>query len=357
MANLEVRILENLESDSELFLNWESLVQTDASSGFMQSLDWAEFKRRQGLRSFHLGLFADETLVGGALLYGVAESCGAGIYVAPEGPVLPWHDQQLAASGMKLIMQTIQSKAKELGIMAVRIIPKVPMPIPRCLRGFGKAPVDLLERETLYLDVSQSESQLLATMKPKGRYNIGLSERHGVTIDISQEPVAVRDFYPIFKEASTRDDFRIEPLNFFIDLADTLCPKGIAHFLFAKHQGETLATMLLVTYGDRATYLYGGISNRKRNLMAGYALQWAAIKHAQALGCTTYDFYGFDQHCAPSSAYAQFSRFKSNFGGQVKRFIGAHDFYFVDNLADAIIRAANEINFAECSQDVQAGAR
>lgn len=358
MTELTVRVLDKLEANSQLLNDWETLVKTNSASGFMQSLHWAEFKQKQGLRPLHIGLFANEKLIGGSLFYGATESYGAGVFVAPEGPVLPWHDEALSASGMKLIMQSVEAKAKELGIMAVRIIPKVPLPIPRCLRGFGRAPVDLLEKETLYLDLSQTDSQLLSEMKPKGRYNIGLSGRHGVEIEVLSDPEAVRKFYPVFKEASTRDDFRIEPLNFFFDLADSLCPKDMVRFLFAKHEDEILATMLLVTYGGRATYLYGGISNRKRNLMAGYALQWAAIQQAKQLACTTYDFYGFDQHCAPTSAYAQFSRFKSNFGGQVKRFIGAHDFFFVDNLADAIIRAANEINFADFSQDMhQAGAR
>ena len=144
------------------------------------------------------------------------------------------------------------------------------------------------------------------------------------------------------REASTRNDFPVEPKSFFEHIASSLCPVGHARFLFSEHEGEILGTLLLITYGSRATYLYGGITNNKRNLMNGYALQWAAIQAAKDAGCSTYDFYGFDPFRAPDHQYARFSQFKSQFGGEVVRLIGAHDYYFLDNLADAFIKVVNE---------------
>jgi lipid II:glycine glycyltransferase (peptidoglycan interpeptide bridge formation enzyme) len=102
---------------------------------------------------------------------------------------------------------------------------------------------------------------------------------------------------------------------------------------------------LLITYGNRGTYLYGGITNQKRNIMAGYALQWAAMKAAKEAGCTTYDFYGFDPFRAPGHRYARFSQFKSQFGGNVMRFIGAQDYFFLDNVADAFVKVVNETEY------------
>lgn len=45
----------------------------------------------------------------------------------------------------------------------------------------------------------------------------------------------------------------------------------------------------------------------------------------------------------PDHAYARFSRFKSQFGGEVQRFIGAHDYWFMDRLSAAVIEALQEI--------------
>jgi lipid II:glycine glycyltransferase (peptidoglycan interpeptide bridge formation enzyme) len=143
-------------------------------------------------------------------------------------------------------------------------------------------------------------------------------------------------------EAGSRDQFAVEPRQFFEHLAHVLVAAGQAKFFFAEHDGDTLGTLLLITYGKRATYLYGGITNRKRNLMGGYALQWAAMNAAREAGCTTYDFYGFDPFRAPENRYARFSQFKSQFGGNVMRFIGAQDYFFLDNVADAFVKVVNE---------------
>jgi lipid II:glycine glycyltransferase (peptidoglycan interpeptide bridge formation enzyme) len=225
----------------------------------------------------------------------------------------------------------------------MRIEPRLAPPLIPTLREFGRAPVDLVPKETLYIDVSHSDDAMLVPMKEKGRYNIRLSEREGVKLATDTTGRTISHFHSILTEASQRDSFGLESLLFFEDLASVLCGYGHAKILYAEHEGDALGTLLLVTYGSRATYLYGGITNTKRNLMGGYALQWAAMKMARDAGCTIYDFYGFDQFRAPENNYAKFSQFKSQFGGIVAKFVGAQDYFFLDNLVDAFIKVAGEI--------------
>jgi peptidoglycan pentaglycine glycine transferase (the first glycine) len=342
MSNIEARILDNLNPSTHLGAQWEALVKSNPANGFMQSLHWAECKRHQGLAVFHVGIFQEECLIAGAIFYTAMKCNGAGILVAPEGPVLPWENESLALEALRLIIDICQSGAAELGIMAMRIEPRVaPPPLP-LLREFGRAPVNLVPRETLYIDISLPAEVCLAQMKPKGRYNIALASRHGVEVGEDTSDDRVKTFYSVIKEASQRDDFALEPLSFFEHLELALCPSGCAKFLLAKHEGEILGALLLTTYGSRGTYLYGGITNRKRNLMAGYALQWAAMMKSKEEGCTTYDFYGIDQFRVPDHPYSRFSQFKTQFGGRVVTFIGAHDYFFLDNLADAFIKVINQ---------------
>ncbi|MBX9722911.1 MAG: peptidoglycan bridge formation glycyltransferase FemA/FemB family protein, partial [Candidatus Obscuribacterales bacterium] len=159
----------------------------------------------------------------------------------------------------------------------------------------------------------------------------------------STNVASVKQFYAVMEKSASRDHFLLEPFAYFVQMVEHLFEAGMAQFVFVEHEDEILATMLLVTYGGRATYFYGGITNRKRNLMAGYALQWEAIRLAKQAGCTSYDFFGFDQFRSPNNAYARFSQFKSMFGGQVIRHIGAQDYFFTSNLADAVIRALNDV--------------
>ncbi len=339
---LTVKVLESLDLHSALGSAWEQLVRGNTASGVMQSLHWRDAKNLQGLLSFHVCVFRDDKLLGGAIFYTSRKRNGVGMLVAPEGPVLPWEDEDLSREALRLIIDCARENASSLGVMAIRAEPRIAPPTPPILREFERGPVDLVPQETLYLDLTKDIDVLLAEMKPKGRYNIRLAQRHGVKVEQDNSRVAVGKFYAIMKEVSVRDDFVLEPFTFFENLAAVLTERGCLRFLFAEHEGDLLGTLMMVTYGSRATYLYGGVSNQKRNLMGGYALQWTAITAAKSEGCSVYDFYGFDPFRSADHPYARFSQFKSQFGGDVRRFIGAHDLIFTEKLVDAFIQIANE---------------
>lgn len=339
---LTTRQLDHLDPQSAEGVAWEHLVRRHPASGLMQSLHWAGFKRSRGLRTLHLALEDSGTLIGGAIFYAPAVSHDAGLLIAPDGPVLPWEQPELARAGLRALRVAAEERAAEYGAIGLRIEPSLPEPKPRLLRDWGRAPVDLLARETLYLDIAPEESAILAQMKPKGRYNIRLAERRGVTVRATEDLAEIAEFYHLLNEAGERDDFYVEPMDHFSDLMRHLAPVGLARLLFAEYNGAALGTMLLTTYGQRATYLYGGTANEHREVMAGYATQWAAIRLARQAGCSIYDFYGFERTGDPRHLYAGFSRFKRAFGGTAVMFIGAHDFYWPDRLADVVIRAVGE---------------
>src|SRR5215472_4754666 len=105
MTTIDVRELGALDPASPAGRAWEDLAAANPASGFMQSLHWAAFKRSQGFRTLHLGLFAGEDLVGGALCYAAPEDYGAGFLVVPEGPVLRWKDAPGTLAGLRLLLQ------------------------------------------------------------------------------------------------------------------------------------------------------------------------------------------------------------------------------------------------------------
>src|SRR5271170_58773 len=123
MREVEIRVLENIDPASAFGQRWESLVQANSAGGFMQSLYWAQVKKLQGLPCLHLGLFQESELIGGTIFYTSQKRNGAGLLIAPEGPVLPWQNELLVGQSLKLIMDKAQSYAGDLGIMAMRIEP------------------------------------------------------------------------------------------------------------------------------------------------------------------------------------------------------------------------------------------
>lgn len=334
---------------------WESLVKRNPASGFMQSLEWARFKRTQKLTTVHIGVFDAGVLIGGAIFHTADGNKGAGFMVAPDGPVLPWQDEALARSALHEIVACAETYARENGHIAIRIQPRLSPPAFAGEFEFGRAPVDLTPKETLFLNLSQAPEILLTQMKPKTRYNLRVAAKHGVIVTEETSADALSKFQKLMLEAASRDGFYVEQPSFFQGLVATLAPSGMIRLFFAEHDGDTLGTLMLLIYGNRATYIYGGISNHKRNVMAGYLLQWHAIEAAQKAGVTEYDFYGFDQFGSPTNSYAKFSRFKRGFGGNAVRYIGAQDYFFLDSLADVIVKAFSEVAWAdeESLYDVQ----
>jgi len=156
--------------------------------------------------------------------------------------------------------------------MGLRIQPSLCGHTPRFLRNWSRAPVELVPTDTLILDLNLSEEELLAAMHPKGRYNLGLSQRHGVEVSASLEQAAIFGFYDLFIETARRNRFFAEPLTFFINLSETLFPAKGAELLCARWGQQVLGTILVVYFGNRATYLYGGSSSENRHVMPNSSL-------------------------------------------------------------------------------------
>ncbi len=351
--NLQLELLSDLDRKA-----WDTLVKENNHNCFMQSWAWADFKELQGYKTFRYGLFSSKIsansfqskseiqypkdLVGGCIFSLYPHPVGSNILLATGGPIfLP----EWAELGMPLLLEVAEQLAREysvsssLGInssiIALRIEPlwsQKPFWLPA---DFVRSPADLMPAETLLIDLQPTPTAMLADMKPKGRYNLRLSWRYGVTVEFRQDDAAIALFYDLFWETVERKNFFGEPFGFFINLCQTLFHADMAEIGFARWQGDSLVAILVVYWGDRCTYLYGGRSEKHPHVMASYALHWAAMQRAKARDCKIYDFYGFSTD--PNHAYFQFSRFKGQFGGAIAKTIGAHDYFFYDRLADTII--------------------
>lgn len=180
--------------------------------------------------------------------------------------------------------------------------------------------------KTLVLDLSKPEDQLLAEMKEKGRYSIGLAKRHGITIQHfhTLEEVGAKfafdAFYKLLEKTAKRDQFHGHAKSFYKTFLDTLGPKKMASLFVAQHEGKIIGGIIVVFYGDTATYYYGASDYEHRNLMAPYLLQWEAILKAKKQGLRWYDLFGLE--------WGRVSEFKEKFGGKIVEFPKAFDIVY-----------------------------
>lgn len=214
--------------------------------------------------------------------------------------------------------------------------------------GFRPAHAHYQPEETLILDLSLSEDDLLKQMKEKGRYNIRLAVKKGVKVRRSKNAGI---FYDLMQKTAARDKFSPHEKSYYEKLLETLSgrdlKKGFAKLFVAEHKNAPLAAIIVTFYKNTAAYYFGASSNEHRNLMAPYLLQWEAVREAKRLGCRFYDFFGIAPENAHSHPWAGVTQFKKKFGGIIIKYPRAREFvfrpflYFALTLAKKLLRGAS----------------
>ena len=204
-----------------------------------------------------------------------------------------------------------------------------PFSLPNPHSPLTRAAADIQPPDTVLLDLSPNEEAILAAMKAKWRYNIGLAEKHGVVVSESGEE-GVDVFYRLLSETAERDGIAIHSAGYYRALFEECGAGGEVplqlRLYTASHEGDALAAIVVLFRGRQATYLYGASANIKRNLMAPYALQWRAMTEAKAFGCTEYDLFGIPPNENPDHPMAGLYRFKTGFGGTIIHRSGSWDY-------------------------------
>ena len=211
-------------------------------------------------------------------------------------------------------------------------------------RSLRKAAMDVQPPSTVILDLTAGEEQLLAAMKSKTRYNIRLAAKKGVEISIVRsrpggsdgpmaEPehleAALSEWYSLYEETARRDRITLHSEDYYKTLFSLAGSYGTGapelYLLSARHEGQLLAGIIVALKGEGAWYLYGASSDRKRNLMPSYGLQWRAIQLARERGCLFYDLFGIPPSDDPKLPMHGLFRFKTGFGGRVVNRLGCYD--------------------------------
>lgn len=288
-------------------------------TGFMQSSWWAEFRTTAGFEHFGIMLKHGGAILGGAVVLKFAYADDRCFYYVPEGPVLP-ADESAAEDVFEATLQAIadRRRAEPQTVSHLRIEPRWPR-LPSFVSGFRPvrpfSDAYFEPRNTQCIDLRASEEAILDQMKPKGRYNIRLAQRHGVSVvqDASEQGLA--DFQRIYEETAARQGMDAKPPDYFQALLSLLTPRRCGSIFFAEYQGRRVATALVVYFGGRATYFFGGSLNRHRDIMAPYLLHFEIMRAAKALGHVWYDLWGTAPESEPNHPWQSITVFKRKFGG------------------------------------------
>jgi lipid II:glycine glycyltransferase (peptidoglycan interpeptide bridge formation enzyme) len=302
----------------ERWAEWDQFVSAHPHGGFMQSAAWIRCRAEDGYG--HLAIMLrdeDRRLAGGAVVGRWEYGDNQAFYYIQEGPLLP-EEPELAGAIMNAVLARLEQYRRDdtAVVSHLRIEPRragwpdfaaAGFESPRCDDRFREP------RHTHCVDLRATEHARLRAMKPKGRYNVGLARRFGVAVVEDNTDRGLDDFIAIRDETARRQDLKRRSRRYFSDMQREFGPA--AKLFFAELAGRRLACALVIRFGERATYFYGGSLDAQREVMAPYLLHHEVMNRMAAAGCTSYDLWGTSPPGQPGHAWAGITDFKRKFGG------------------------------------------
>ena len=190
-----------------------------------------------------------------------------------------------------------------------------PHPSP-LLRGEG---ITLLKKSfykkfitpyTAIINLEKTEEEILANMKPKGRYNIKLAWKKEVKVEfVEKTDENIKLYYDLMLETTSRDNFSWNNLSYYNTFLNSL---ENSKLILAKKDWVTIAWWIFVFDKDVSIYYYWASTSKKeyRNLMAPYLIQWEALKYSKNIWSKIYDFLWVSSPNEKNSSLAWVTDFK-----------------------------------------------
>jgi lipid II:glycine glycyltransferase (peptidoglycan interpeptide bridge formation enzyme) len=173
----------------------------------------------------------------------------------------------------------------------------------------------------------KTEEDVLKGMNQLWRRNIKKATKEGVDVTHGDPSTDLKLFHDLYVHTAERDHFTPRPLAYFATMFDALLaeePDRIRLYL-AQHDGDLVASSIAIRVGTHAWYSYGASSTEKRDVRGSNAIQWAMIQDALAAGAEVYDLRGITDTLDPEDSHVGLIQFKVGTGGEAVEYAGEWD--------------------------------
>ena len=262
-----------------------------------------------------------------------------GIRMGPPVVTRRWSAEQvkqgLADPAVRRLQELTPSHREPVGARVVSQLTSLGWRSQTQLDGFGLGQPQYNFEIPLVRDgVRLSEDDVLRGMNQLWRRNIKKADKAGVvvtTADGSATPdeltAALARFHTLYVETAHRDHFTPRPLDYFRRMVEAMSdedPDRIRLF-FADHEGDLVASTIMVRVGVHTWYSYGASSTAKREVRGSNAVQWAMIRRALEMGAEVYDLRGITPTLDAEDSHVGLIQFKVGTGGEAVEYVGEWD--------------------------------
>ncbi len=307
---------------------WNEYYHAHPQAHILQSPAWGELKSSYGWQIERV----IEGQLGAQILF-QALPLGFSVGYLPRGPISPG-DSPPQHQQWQSFLNQIDRHCRRHRAIFLKMEPDVwrqgksaETPWP----GFQVSSHAIQPPRTIVISLQESEEEILARMKSKTRYNIRLAKRKKVEV---RKINRVQPFYDMLEGTADRADFGIHTPAYYRKAYELFQADDRCGIFLAEYQGLPLASIMVFISGTRSWYFYGASSERHRDRMPTYLVQWEAMRWAKQQGCLEYDLWGVpdacfneleDQFLQRKDGLWGVYRFKRGFGGELRRTVGPWD--------------------------------
>jgi lipid II:glycine glycyltransferase (peptidoglycan interpeptide bridge formation enzyme) len=304
MSDNTVKILETISQNE-----WDALAPHP-----LQSFAWGEARKEHGLTVARFGEFEEGVLV--AVFQMTVHKLAFGFslgYVAQS--VIP----------SKKVLSFLSQYAKEHKLIFIKWEPCVQAGIMP--EGLLPSPHPNFYSHTRRISLlGKTKEEIRAGLEKKTRYNVGLAERSGVSIEEHSDDRGFTLFADLFFSTALRKSYGGHSRKYHEIIWNKLSKQGNARIFTARYNGVLLAAYEIFIWKNTWYTPYSGTGTEHREVKAKNFLLYKIIEKAQEVGAESIDLWGtLPDEKSGEASWAGFSSFKKGYGGEVVSLPGSYD--------------------------------
>ena len=296
----------------------DTLRHAASHTNFLQSKQWYEVNKFIGHKPIFL-MFSEKSYC-----LAIIKDAKRGRFLEiPCGPILDYQNR----NELELAMAEIYRYAKQNNCVFVRFRPNLEeTPENRTLiesLPSLSASYFLHAENTIFVNLTQSEEDLLKNMRRQTRYEVRRSEKLNFKVEKSNTPEILREFHQIQAETAKRQGFippRRKDLNAYAKAFGS-----DLQIYRATLDGKPVAYGLVLTDALEGDYFEAASTELNYKFPGAYALQWYVMRDLKKQGKLRYNLWGIAPAGQKNHKFAGVTTFKTGFGGEKFDYLHAHD--------------------------------